>query len=226
MRDTGCVTENSERGKIIAQHLAPFMKEAGFRKRGNAFNRAVADGGVHVVSLQLGRSEGFRTQVIPGFPSLHGELTVNLGVWMPRMNRTHIPFGDWITEAHCQVRYRLGMLMTGRDKWWQLSGVRTPATILKGLRDYGLPALDALPDEDSVIRAFEAGGHEAMAFPRALEIAYAFAQRGEHARAVPLLTEYLGRPIISKWNVPYLQSFLEENGWPELAGTVRVTSAD
>ena len=221
------MTENSERGKIIAQHLAPLMKEAGFRKRGNAFNRAVADGGVHVVSLQLGAYEGFRTQEVDMFPSLFGSVTVNLGVWLPRLNRLHFSPGEWISEAYCQVRYRLGALMTANtDTWWPLDDEETPERIATGMLDYGLPALDALPDEDSVIRAYEAGGHGGMAFPSALEIAYAFSQRGEHARAVPLLKEFFARPIITEMHVPYMQSFLIENGWPELASSVRITSDD
>jgi hypothetical protein len=81
------VTQNQERVAAIVSIVAPQLKRAGFRKRRNSFNREVADGIVHVVSLQLGSYD----------PS--GKFTINLGVFVPGLNQVSSGSrGPWVTN--------------------------------------------------------------------------------------------------------------------------------
>lgn len=82
------MTENGEIAKTIGAALGVPLKAAGFRKRANSFNRSAQDGIIHHVSIQLGSYDPSGIHAVPGLiPDLYGKFRVNLGVYVPAMNR-------------------------------------------------------------------------------------------------------------------------------------------
>src|SRR5687768_3910142 len=104
--------------------LAPALQDAGFTFDGRrVFRRNMRDS-VQIVEVQVGER------------AMHGEITINLGVYDPRIDSPDVD-RTGIREFHCDVqrRERLGMLLPPRfsalgripflrvifgpkDKWW------------------------------------------------------------------------------------------------------------
>lgn len=76
--------------KHLVAAVQPTLKEQGFRKRGNTFNRTTEpDGIIHVINFQMGAYKPPGTVEIPGLrPNLYGRFTVNLGIWLPGIAET------------------------------------------------------------------------------------------------------------------------------------------
>ncbi|GEM_PF-1284397 len=223
------VTENGEIAKSIGAALAVPLKAAGFRKRANSFNRAVRDGMVHVVSLQLGHYERFGETVVPG-SDLWGRFTVNLGVYVPEMSRMGSPRGSWVNEYNCQLRWRLGKVMPdGLDQWWDLRDRLSLEEVVSAVVDYGLPRLASFPDADSVIAAYATEGHRAFGSIAnrsvALDVADLHIARGDQASAEGLLRWYVDQ-LVSDHDphMPhqgYVREYLAERGMGHLGGPLR-----
>lgn len=63
--------------KVIVDHIAPTLKDAGFRKQRNAFNRQLENGLIHHFSLRLMSATG----------SLHGKFCFEAGCYVPAAER-------------------------------------------------------------------------------------------------------------------------------------------
>jgi hypothetical protein len=134
--------------KQIAAAAAPMLKAAGFRKRRHTFNRSVADGLVHVVNFQMGSYDpSGRPDVLAGIQlNFHGLFTINLGVFVPDMDRMSSPRSSWINDPDCQLRMRIGELMPEpTDVWWPLDAEASQSSAIDALRDLGLTWLDRSP---------------------------------------------------------------------------------
>jgi hypothetical protein len=69
----------------------------------------------------MGSSDPPGTTYIPGLrENLHGLFTVNLGVYVPEVARSHGggKAKSWVQEYHCCVRARLGDLDKDGPSWW------------------------------------------------------------------------------------------------------------
>lgn len=104
-------SELAKKVEQIHSRAYEILKGRGYRKRGRTFNRVVDSALVHVINFQMGRS----------FQALHGRFAVNLGVFIPEVHMT-ITGQDtpkFIQEHDCEIRQRLGCLMTpsGEDVW-------------------------------------------------------------------------------------------------------------
>lgn len=131
--------------------VANALKSLGFRKSGNYFNRPVCDQLVQVVGFQSGQAVSI----------LHGNFTVNLGVYIPCIAELEgdAAAGRYVTDAHCEIRSRLSdVAKLGKDKWWPLdqSSSSTGLVIAKALVDYGVPFLDRYRSFDAVLERFAA----------------------------------------------------------------------
>ena len=103
------MTENGDLAKSISAALTAVLKPVGFRKRANSFNRPAENGLVHQVSLQLGSYDPSGIHAVPGLvPDLYGRFRVNLGVYVPEMNRMSSPRSRWINDYDCHLRWGLG----------------------------------------------------------------------------------------------------------------------
>jgi hypothetical protein len=146
--------------RSVASDVAPSMKQAGFRKRRNGFNRSTAPGVVHVMSFQMSPHRGF------GPASSPATFTINLGVYIEAVARQLARQfamsigGTWINEYDCQCRQRIGDLLPERgDRWWPLSDARLASSVAgEAIRDFGLPWLDELPTVRAVVRRYDNDG--------------------------------------------------------------------
>lgn len=122
--------------QIISVHIAPFLKEQGFKKTGRHWYRQNPES-FFAINLQTSSWDSTR-------------FTLNLGVHVPRL----FSFFSEQTEIEkrkyyqCGFRERIGPLMPEqKDHWWEIdygtSLKRIGEEIVASLRDYGLPWLEA-----------------------------------------------------------------------------------
>jgi hypothetical protein len=148
--------------------VQPAMKGAGYRRSGSTFRRIIEpDGLVHVVGFQRG---GF-IQMTPGdlqVTTPYGGFTVNLGVWLPGVERALHPLiapaddsvrAKTIRAGSCHLQSRLGTLLpVPADYWWPVSEDSEAGEIVaEALSDYGLPWLGRFVSWDQILRQFEEG---------------------------------------------------------------------
>ena len=131
---------------IIALRVAELLVPVGFRRRSRLFSRPRNDL-VHLIQIQSSQANSQQAS----------SCTVNLGIWVPMLEPDSAPN---IAGAHW--RERLGSVCPERqDKWWRADDAASAELraneIFASLRDYGLPALEELPDVASVLRLWSTG---------------------------------------------------------------------
>ena len=134
------------------------LKEIGYRKQGRTYNNALDSSLVHVINFQMGQYPVGNQEETPFRKNLYGYFSVNLGVFVPKVylltsRSQEIP--QFIRVGHCEVRKRLGDLMTpSKDVWWNLVGdsKELSATILGLLKEDGLPYLERFRSNEDVVR--------------------------------------------------------------------------
>jgi hypothetical protein len=211
--------------RIVAGN-APFLKRAGFRKRRHTFNRATADGLVHVVFFWMAPKEPPAWTEVPGLREpLYGHLRLDFGVYVPEMRRGGVPKSDWINEYNCQLRRTMGQLMSGDHSeklWWSLEDQHAEDVARIGLRDHGLPWLDRFPDKQAVLDRFNAVGPLELGMAPAgdLDIAEMLTSSGRSAEALRVLEAYVDRPT-TRGHAAYLADYLPRIGHADLVPTIR-----
>lgn len=146
----------------VQRLLASYLRPLGFRKKGRSFNRAVADGLVHVVNLQMGEYP-IGDCAIPGRrESYYGRFTVNLGVFLPgvrSVEQNRAP-PDFFREYDCDVRERLGVLARSDDLWWDLDHAipRTAVQIVRLMDAFGVPFLERFENSTAVLDRIDSDG--------------------------------------------------------------------
>lgn len=138
------------------------LRPLGFRRKGRSFNRRVADGLVHVVTLQMGEYP-IGDYVIPGIrESFYGRFTVNLGVFLPgvRSLEHDRPAPEFLREYDCDIRERLSVLAYSEDRWWDLDHAvaETAAEVVRLMDSFGVPFLERFEDCASVFKTIDSKG--------------------------------------------------------------------
>lgn len=152
--------------KDVIAGARPALRERGYRRRSNSFNRTVEpDGIIHVVNFQMGAFHPPGTVEIPALRSnLYGRFTINLGVWLPGIAETGFDQPPeaaraFVNDYHCQIRARIGELLPERtDMWWRLDlpGHQLTDIVTTALTDYGFPWLARFTAWDAVVAQLEA----------------------------------------------------------------------
>lgn len=219
------MTENGELAKSISVALHEVLKPAGFRKRSNSFNRSVSDGLVHHVSVQLGSHDPSGKHAVPGLlPDLYGRYRINLGVYVPAMNRMGSPRSTWINDYNCQLRWGLGdFLPGGFDQWWDLRDRVSVEEVSRVLAEAALPRVDYFDSADRVLEAWEAQGPPAFGpitpDAAALDVADLLISRDRRDDARQLLESYVESVSIGNHagHKQYLRTYLVERDFNSLA---------
>ena len=124
----------------IQAAVRPFLKELGFRARWRAFNRLTSDGLTQVIEFQLGRFDPPGTNATGYRRDLYGKFTVNVGVYIPEVNKYTFP-GDgerlFVHEYNCDVPRETWKFGTGAQGY--LVGSRS--TEGSRLRCGGIPPI-------------------------------------------------------------------------------------
>ncbi|MGA0568376.1 DUF4304 domain-containing protein [Rathayibacter sp. KR2-224] len=228
-RSREIVTENGELAKSISLALHNVLKPAGFRKRANSFNRSVQDGLVHHVSVQLGSFDPSGKHAVPGLvPDLYGRYRVNLGVYVPEMNRTASPRSTWINDYNCQLRWGLGDFVPGNfDQWWDLRDRLSVEEVSRVLAADALPHLDQFDSAERVLAAWEEHGPRGFGpiTPKAaaLDVADLLIARNQRNDAERLLKSYVDEVSRADHagHKEYLRKYLAERDFASLAETLQ-----
>ena len=156
------------------------LKPLGFRKSGNYYNRHAKDGLVQVVGFQSGQAVS----------TLHGNFTVNLGVFVPCIAQLegNSPRGRYVTDAHCEVRSRLSdVAKLGGDKWWPLneSSSKSGAIVASAIGSHGIPFLERYASYEAILDRFNEDGELPFHNPArsALAVAIIHWDRGSSSQA-------------------------------------------
>jgi hypothetical protein len=138
-------TEHAEKMAAAVKAVAPTLRDDGFRKQRNTFNREPEPGLVQALGFQLG-------EYLPG--DLHGRFTVNLGLWF---EEAEDPRPRFVQTMHCHLKHRIGFLLDERaDTWWSVN--RPDAELASLVRELtlgrALPFLDRLANREAVLAAW------------------------------------------------------------------------
>lgn len=109
---------------LLEKEVFAKLKPLGFRKKGRTFNRRLDDGIIQVINFQSGQYPVGQHYEIPGLrESSYGKFVVNLGVCIEKLYNLSFPNNSktFYQEHDCQIRIRLGALLTGEDYWWPIS---------------------------------------------------------------------------------------------------------
>ncbi len=205
----------------IVASIAPSMKAAGFRKRRHTFNRRVGDDGfVQMLNFQMGAFDPPGTVEIPGLrPNLYGRFTVNLGVFVPAIQRGGLAERDWYSDYHCQVRKRIGELLEEQaDVWWRLDHPDTEADVAATIRDHGLPWLARFENYVGLLDLWGSGGGAAVGlnYPAApLDIADVLLHLGRKSDAEAVLRDYVGKEHVVG-HADVVRTYLLDRGFGDL----------
>ena len=222
------MTENSDLAKSISAAMSQVLKPAGFRKRANSFNRTAQDGLVHHVSVQLGAYDPSGKHAVPGLlPDLYGRYRVNLGVFVPEMNRSGAPRSKWINDYNCQLRWGLGdFLPGGFDQWWDLRDRLSVEEVNRELTTKVLPHFEHFNSADQVIDAWHEQGPRAFGpitpNAAALDVADLLIARRRRDEAKRLLETYVESVSLGDHtgHKQYLREYLTGRGFGPLAQQV------
>lgn len=139
--------------ETLRDHVAPRLRQLGFKGSGTTFRRRVEDTW-QVVNFQSSQWSD-RTRV---------SLTINLGVGIDRLpNPSGVPWKPaGPLEYQCQFHARAGALARGgRDYWWTVkpgtSPKRLAAKLIQPVEEHGLRWLDFYSDPSAVLEALADG---------------------------------------------------------------------
>lgn len=207
----------------VVSSIAPIMKAAGYRKRRHTFNKPVGDDGfVQVLTFQMGAFDPPGTVEIPGLrPNLYGRFTVNLGVFVPAIQRGGLIEREWYSECHCQLRKRIGELLPEQsDVWWRLDHQDVEADSAAAVEEQGLPWLAQFEGYAGLLALWESSGGPGVGldYPAApLDIADVLLHLDRRSDARALLAEYVLRDH-SGGHSEVVRDYLIDRGFPELIG--------
>src|SRR3954452_24009993 len=151
--------------KEVVATVVPLVKRAGFKKRRHTFNRTPERGLVHVINFQMGPftppgpgSEAHATgsEALGIIDSdLYGTFTINLGVYAAAMVIDEsVQPGTWVNHYNCQLRRRIGQLLTNEDVWWSLDAPDEVGGVVEtALTVAALPWLDQFMTTSSIVDA-------------------------------------------------------------------------
>jgi hypothetical protein len=156
----------------VIKVVAPILKMAGYKKRGNTFNKCVEPGIIHVVNFQMAPYMFNNVnEILPFRHNLYGSFTINLGVFILEVhNAVHgWKVSDFVSEPECEIRMRIGKLLSdGTDLWWDLSGDTSTISsdVIKLIQDVALPFLEKLSSRNLIIDEWEKHGDSIGLPPR------------------------------------------------------------
>ncbi len=141
---------------IVEKEVFAKLKPIGFKKNGRTFNRRLDDGIIQVINFQSGQYPIGQGYEIPDLrENLYGKFVVNLGVCIESLYKFQSPTEDkkYYKEYDCQIRDRLGTLLTGQDYWWSITNDNKEITqeIIAGLETKGFEWFSGIDTKDKII---------------------------------------------------------------------------
>lgn len=151
---------------LIKKHVAPLLKQNGFKKKDLTWNKS-KDGVVQVVDFQLSRFSSDEEE----------DFTINLGVFDPQLWKKC--WGKeppkFIKEEDCFPRIRIGQLLNqssekSTDHWWTCSANTNESELSKEIQGLlekkCLPFLDDMLDQHEVVLFYSSNSEHLMPIER------------------------------------------------------------
>lgn len=188
---------STERVDIIEAIVYEYLKPMGFRKHGRTFHRFV-DGDIsQVVNLQNGLTA----------KGIYGVLWVNIGIRVPECVERKFAVSEttkrYYHEYECNIRTRLGVLVDGKDTFYDLNKQpeKIAADIIDRIKKYVIPVFDVLNDRDAILmrRANYSTFDESAAHYILLDEAMIYGRRGDIEKASELFNRYY-RNALGEYN--------------------------
>jgi hypothetical protein len=134
------------------------LKPLGFKKSGRTFNKRLDDGIIQVIDFQSGQYP-IDENVVPGLrENLYGKFVINLGVCVESLYKfqSSTEKKKYYKEYDCQIRDRLGTLLTGQDYWWTIKDDNKQITeeIILGLETKGLEWFSGVNTKYNIINNY------------------------------------------------------------------------
>lgn len=141
---------------IVEKEVFIKLKPLGFKKNGRTFNRQLDEGIIQVINFQSGQYLIGRGYEISGLrENLYGKFVVNLGVCIESLYKFQSPTGNkmYYKEYDCQIRSRLGTLLTGQDHWWTITDDNTKITheIIEGIETKAFEWFSGIDTKEKII---------------------------------------------------------------------------
>jgi len=187
----------------IQSRIGRVLKSLGFTRKGRTFRRETDEGVLQIIAIQAGPFEigpPLPPSVSHMRPNYYGKFTINLGVFVPEIHeRTNPPvgLGRVISDAHCDIRTRLGKISEGGDIWWSVldSSEEEIEDIIALLIHVGVAFLDRFRTRDLIVSDWIAfnDGEESLSNVARLDVAMVMLARGERDQAKRLFNDHLRR---------------------------------
>jgi hypothetical protein len=142
---------NADYTSTLLKQLNACLQPAGFKRRGQLFERQVTDV-VHLVQLQ--KSQSSNVQMI--------RVTLNLAIWVPAIAPVRAGVPDKPSEPGSQWRERIGFAMPiRRDTWWDIESASASQKVAEemcaALIDYGVPRLNTVSSSADLLDLWRGG---------------------------------------------------------------------
>jgi hypothetical protein len=168
----------------VALHIAPFLKEKGFKKSARVWYKEGADVG-YLIDIQSSKWNRRGEDV---------EFAVNYGVFVPLTYEAsyYVPPPKKPTGFSCVLHHRLTKSGRG-DYWWKLHGKQDIDTasgeVLALLKQHALPFFDSIRDIPTIAKSLAATHHASD-----LRIAaISWAELGDSVKAKKLFEETISK---------------------------------
>ena len=179
----------------VVRAVHPLLRESGFTKRRNTFNRETEPGLVHVIAFQMGRYELYGEQHDP-FTGEYGRFWLALGVYVAEVAELLGGSGrqpEFIVEPQCELRVQADSVSSAPRAGWYLGEehdalVEEARTALTG---GVLPYLDRLTTRDALLAAWDRDPLDVPLTRDKLAAAAVELGRGRRERGFELVREHL-----------------------------------
>lgn len=173
--------------KELMLTVANIVEPLGFERRKTAWNRARTPY-TDVLELQTSKT--------------HDKVTFNAGVLRTDLYEKvwKNPMPNFVEEPSCTVRARIGNLLDGNDKWWEIAETGTISDIQEKISLYVLPFFDRM-HSDGAMADFLAESNAAKGSypPPAMFLALLKAEHGDTTSACDVLQQISKRTVSSAW---------------------------
>lgn len=182
--------------KPLRDSLHEYLEQCGFRRTGLRWNRDVGEF-VDVVTIQ-------RTKSLDA-------IYVNLGVQDPEIYTRWwgTPPNDVLDEADCTVRTRLGVLVDGHDRVWDLRDPVARDDIKALFAEYGLPFLESMHSRAMMVEYLQPWRRE---WPSAVYLALLQASQRDVEAACTTIATFRAKAHASFLGLPRLEELMVELG--------------
>ena len=160
-------------GKIV-KNLDRLLNPCGFVRKKFTWNRRYLEW-VDVVDLQVDKSRTL--------------LTLNAGVFDPEFYELcwERQSPEFIQEANCTVRTRIGFLFGQKDIWWDISDESAIEDVLEKCHTYALPFIDRMHSHANMEQFLEDSRGQIRYPPHTIYLATLKAAQGKAEEACLLL---------------------------------------